>query len=91
MSGIDTIGVDDPVTFYLSDALYSPSGTEITWAFVFTMGAIAIAAPFALVGFDEAAHRESPPSRLAFLCDGRNRSNSSTTQFTPVGPSVPVQ
>ena len=43
MSGLGTIGLDNPVTFYLSDALYAAHGTEITWAFIFTMTTIGIA------------------------------------------------
>jgi len=43
MSGLGTIGLDNPITFYLSDVLYSASGTEITWAFVLTLASLGIA------------------------------------------------
>ncbi|MFC6716268.1 hypothetical protein ACFQGT_07815 [Natrialbaceae archaeon GCM10025810] len=43
MAGIGTIGIDAPIEFYLSDVLYSASGTEINWAFVFTMSTLAVA------------------------------------------------
>jgi len=43
LSGLGTIGLDNPVSFYLSDVLYSAAGTEITWAFVLTMVALGIA------------------------------------------------
>ncbi|WP_265109618.1 hypothetical protein [Halosolutus halophilus] len=43
MSGIGTIGIDNPITFYMSDALYSASGTEITWGFAIAMIAVGIA------------------------------------------------
>ncbi|QLG51081.1 hypothetical protein [Natrinema halophilum] len=43
LSGLGTIGLDNPISFYLSDVLYSASGTEITWAFIFTMVALGVA------------------------------------------------
>ncbi len=43
LSGLGTIGLDNPITFYMSDVLYSASGTEITWGFVFSMIALGVA------------------------------------------------
>ncbi len=43
LSGLGTIGLDNPVSFYLSDVLYSAAGTEITWAFIITMASLIIA------------------------------------------------
>lgn len=43
MSGLGTIGIDSPITFYLGDALYSASSVEITYAFIFSMIIIGIA------------------------------------------------
>ncbi len=43
MSGLATVGIDAPITFYLSDVLFASAGTEISWAFVFTMVVIMVA------------------------------------------------
>ncbi|WP_226006614.1 hypothetical protein [Natrinema salinisoli] len=43
LSGLGTIGIDNPISFYLGDVLYSAAGTEITWAFVFTVITLGIA------------------------------------------------
>lgn len=43
VSGLGTIGIDDPFDWYMSDAIYSAHGTEFTWAFVITMIVIATA------------------------------------------------
>lgn len=43
MSGLGTIGLDTPITFYLGDVLYNAAGIEITWAFVFTMLTLGVA------------------------------------------------
>ncbi|WP_226004105.1 hypothetical protein [Natrinema salinisoli] len=43
MSGLGTIGLDNPISFYLGDVLYSAAGTEITWAFIFTMVTLLVA------------------------------------------------
>lgn len=43
MGGLATIGIDAPVAFYLDDVLYAAEGTEITWAFIFTMSVLVIA------------------------------------------------
>nr|WP_241431426.1 hypothetical protein [Halobiforma lacisalsi] len=43
MSGLGTIGIDNPISFYLSDVLYAAAGTEITWGFIFTIIIVGIA------------------------------------------------
>ena len=37
VSGLATIGIDDPFHWYLGDAFYSAHGTEFTWAFILSM------------------------------------------------------
>lgn len=43
VSGLGTIGIDEPFKWYLADAIYAAHGTEFTWAFIITMVTIATA------------------------------------------------